>query len=198
MAARATTANQVEPSLEDVDYNKWHTHAACHAILSLNFMLQIMVFWEDLTYHTVSWDPERQTVCRQITIYSVCPFSYFFQPHRVYTHTNTQKEMLKKKVGAKKRWERTCVAWKNKISLCPRHQQYHIKQAAIAAEDKNWKVRCKWWVSGDVRDISDRNSHFVDTAMFTRHVIEKREWQTCILCFRLWFCFLWYWQPFID
>lgn len=135
MAARATTANQVEPSLEDVDYNKWHTHAACHAILSLNFMLQIMVFWEDLTYHTVSWDPERQTVCRQITIYSVCPLSYFFQPHRVYTHTNTQKEMLKKKVGAKKRWERTCIAWKNKISLCPRHQQYHIKQAAIAAED---------------------------------------------------------------
>lgn len=42
-------------------------------------------------------------------------------------------------------------------------------------QPKNLKVRCKWWVSGEVRDISDRNSHFVDTAMFTRHVIEKRE-----------------------
>lgn len=107
-------------------------------------MLQIMVFWEDLTYHTVSWDPERPTVCRQITIYSVCPLSYLYQPHRVNTHRNTQKETSKKKkVWAEKRWEQTCIAWTNKISLCPRLQRYHIKQADLAAEDNFSSQRTK-------------------------------------------------------
>lgn len=60
------------------------------------------------------------------------------------THTQThQKKRKKKKVWAEKRWEQTCIAWTNKISLCPRHQQYHIKQADLAAEDNFSSQRTK-------------------------------------------------------
>lgn len=166
-------------------------------------MLQIMVFWEDLTYHTVSWDPERPTVCRQIPIYSVCLLSYVINLTGL-THTETHQKKRKKKEGLSWKKMGTNVHSMNEQNIIvPKtstvsHQTSRVSCRRQFLQPKNYKVRCKWWVSGEVRDISVRNSHFVDTAMFTRHVIEKREWQTCILCFCLWFCFLWYWQPFID
>lgn len=120
------------------------------------------------------------------------------------THTETHQKKRKKKKGLSWKKMGTNVRSMNEQNIIvPKtstvsHQTSRLSCRRQFLQPKNYKVRCKWWVSGEVRDISVRNSHFVDTAMFTRHVIEKREWQTCILCFCLWFCFLWYWQPFID
>lgn len=109
-------------------------------------MLHVMPFWvwilccrlwfsEKIWHITLYLEIQkgRQSADRSQFIASACFLICINLTGLTHTETHQKKRQKKKRVWAEKRWE--CIAWTNKISLCPRHQQYHIKQADLAAED---------------------------------------------------------------
>lgn len=115
--------------------------------------------WHSIRYHEI----KRGRHIKQITIYGVC----FFKNQQVKTHITgtykTRKKRNPKMQNVSQEWKNLAESTKENSCVPPdinsiTSNRQTLQQKTNLQPTKQ-KVRCKWRVSGEVRDISDRNSH---------------------------------------
>lgn len=109
---------------------------------------------------------EADIINRSQFMESAC--SRFFQTQQVKTHITgtykTRKKRNPKMQNVSQEWKNLAESTKEENSCVPPDinsitSNRQTLQQKTNLQPTKQKVRCKWRVSGEVRDISDRNSH---------------------------------------